>query len=311
MRRWDRLVELFLEEYAARGVAADTVANVTRELNRWGIWLKTRRPRPRLEDVGPDLLVRYVQARTVFKAKATVGTTVWILRAMGEFLVNAGIWSTNPLRWMRGPKLRPDRRVPRRINASALKRLLEGAATTRPGYHRYLWLAIIALLYGTGIRRGELIRLDLAHWRRDEGLLRVDGRKTGHERLVPLPPLAAQCLEAYLPQRHNLLERLGQRHEPALFVNRDGARLKEGGLTSGVQRVARRSGLEHLTLHQFRHSCASDLLEEGVGLPEVQRVLGHQTITTTVRYLHVADPQRHAAAGLHPINEMLALGGVA
>ena len=46
------------------------------------------------------------------------------------------------------------------------------------------------------------------------------------------------------------------------------------------------------SLHQFRHSCASDLLEAGVGLPEVQRILGHEGITTTVRYVHIADPQR-------------------
>ena len=208
MRRWDRLVEQFLEEYAARGVTAETVANVTRELHRWGGWLKSRRPRPRLEEVGPDLLVRYIQGRTAFRAKATVCTTVWILRSMGEFLVREGIWATSPLRWMRGPKLRPDCRVPRRINPSAMKRLLEGAATSRQGYyHRYLWLTIITLFYGTGIRRGELTRLNLTHWRRDEGLLLIDGRETGTERRVPVPTL--------------------------------------------------RCGLEHLTLHQFRHSRAS------------------------------------------------------
>ena len=311
MRRWDRLVERFMEEYTARGVTAETVASVTRELQRWGSWLKTRRPRPQLEEVGAEHVVRYIQGRTAFRAKATVCTTIWILRAMGEFLVREGLWSSNPLRWMRGPKLRPDARVPRRLNPSAMKQLLEEAAGGRLGYHRYLWLAVVALLYGTGIRRGELIRLDLTSWRRDEGLLLVDGRKTNTERRVPVPTLTARCLEAYLPQRHNLLERLGQLTESALFVNRDGVRLKESGVTCGVQRLAKRCGLEHVTLHQFRHSCASDLLEDGVRLPEVQRLLGHQTIMTTVRYLHIADPQRHAAVGLHPINEILSLGGVA
>jgi site-specific recombinase XerD len=61
-------------------------------------------------------------------------------------------------------------------------------------------------------------------------------------------------------------------------------------VSRGVQAVARRCGLEHVTLHQFRHTCASDLLEGGVHLPAVQQWLGHQTITTTVRYLHIADP---------------------
>lgn len=63
-----------------------------------------------------------------------------------------------------------------------------------------------------------------------------------------------------------------------------------------------------ITLHQFRHSCASDLLAEGVRLPEIQAMLGHQTIATTMRYLHVADPQLHEAVRRHPINEILPTG---
>lgn len=311
MKTTDALVEQYMEEYRARGLAPETVAHVTRELTRLATWLKQRRPRIRLDAVNTDVLIRYIRHRTVFRAKATVGTTVWVLRSFGEFLVREGVWAQNPLRWIRGPKLRADARVPRRINAAAMQRLLSGAAVGRQSYHRRLWLAIIALLYGTGIRRGELIRANVADWQPEAGLLRVDGRKTGRQRHVPVPPLAAQCLEAYLVQRHNHLERLGGVDEPALFINQVGHRLREHALSCGVQRLARRCGLGRVTLHQFRHSCASDLLEGGVQLPAVQQLLGHQTITTTVRYLHIADPHRRAAVRLHPINDMLAAGGAA
>ena len=64
------------------------------------------------------------------------------------------------------------------------------------------------------------------------------------------------------------------------------------------------------SLHQFRHSCASDLLEAGVHLAEVQRILGHAVISTTVRYVHIADPQRRAAIALHSINDWLQPQGV-
>ena len=60
-----------------------------------------------------------------------------------------------------------------------------------------------------------------------------------------------------------------------------------------------------ISVHQFRHSCASDLLEAGVHLAEVQRILGHQGIATTVRYTHIADPARRAAMTRHPINDFL------
>jgi integrase/recombinase XerD len=70
--------------------------------------------------------------------------------------------------------------------------------------------------------------------------------------------------------------------------------------------LAESAGVEGVTLHQFRHSCASDLLEGGATLPEVQRVLGHAAIESTVRYVAITDPNRNEAMKLHPINEFLA-----
>src|SRR5260221_295275 len=66
-----------------------------------------------------------------------------------------------------------------------------------------------------------------------------------------------------------------------------------------------------VTVHQFRHSCASDLLEAGVHLAEVQRILGHQGIATTVRYAHIADPARRAAIARHPVNDFLQVEALA
>lgn len=305
MRRWDRLLEQYLEEYVAAGRAVDTIAGVRRELERCGNWLKSRRPRPALEDVGSDLLIAYLQARSAFHSKSTLSGVMSKLRCWGEFLIRAGIWRENALRWMRGPKLDPRGRIPRRISEQALSDVWQTAATSRYGYHRWVWMTLLGVFYGTGARRGEIVRLDVTDWNRDEGLLLVDGRKTGWERRVPVPELVWRCLDAYLPQRHNLLESVGRTDEPALFVNKYGMRIKPHAISAGIKLIARRCGHEQLTLHQFRHSCASDLLESGAHLAEVQRLLGHQTIETTVRYLHVADPHLHASVARHPINAML------
>ena len=305
MRRWDGLADSYLEECAARGVCSATVLQRQRELDRWGSWMKHRRPRPNLEKVDSDLLIRYLRGRTRFRAKATVSCTMSVMRGMGDYLVRHELWQSNPLRWLRGPKLDWRTHLPRRITADSMKKLWESAVSGRQGYHRMLWIAVLALLYGTGLRRGELERLDVADWDREEGLLLVDGRKTGQERKVPLPELVSQCLESYLPQRQNHLEKLCMVQEPALLVNKLGGRLKGNCVSLAIGAIARRGKLPRITLHQFRHTCASDLLEDGVHLPEVQRILGHQTITTTMRYLHVADPQRHEAVRRHPINDIL------
>lgn len=306
MRRWNGLVDEYLAMCEARGLASATVEQRRRELERWGSWLRRRRPRPRLEEVDAQLVIAYVRSRTAFRSKATVATTMSVMRAMGGFLVERGFWGSNPLRWLRGPKLDARMRVPRRIGAEAMRGLWAAASEHRSLYQRHLWTTVLAVLYGTGLRRGELERLEVASWQREAGVIEVDGRKTGRVRRVPVPGLAEQCLERYLPQRHNQLERRGRLFETALFVNQRGERLRGGALSQGVARLSRRAGLERVPLHAFRHSCASDLLEAGVHLPEVMQWLGHRCVSTTMRYLQIADPQRHAAMERHPINDWLA-----
>jgi site-specific recombinase XerD len=297
-----------MDSYVARGVSPQTADRVGRELERWGSWLKRRRPKPRLEQVDVALIQRYIQVRTAFRSKATVAAVMGAMRGMGQFLTSEGLWVQNPLRWMRGPKLDSRLRVPRRVGRESLKRLWQQAASDRQGYYGRLWLTILSVLYGTGIRRGELERLNLEHWRRDESLLLIDGRKTSRQRQVSVPEVVWRCLEAYLPQRQNQLQQQGVLDESALFVNRWGRRLTGAAISGGIRRLAQRSGVGKVTLHQFRHTCASDLLEDGVRLPEVQAYLGHQAISTTVRYLQIADPQRHEAVRRHPINQLLEIG---
>lgn len=305
MRRWDSLLEAYIEEYVARGIDPATIHHVRSELERFGNWLKRRRPKPKLESMPAELLIRYIRERTPFKAKSTVSSVMSRLRGMGDFLVRRGVWLENPLRWLQGPKLTPYHRLPKRIDASDMKALWTAAAAGQTLYQRHLGITVLSLLYGTGLRRGELTRLNIADWDRDEGLLRIDGRKTGQERCVPVPRIVYHCLEAYLPHRQNHLLALECFTQPALFVNRDGQRLSEQSVSHCVRRLATRAGVALHSVHQFRHSCASDLLAAGARLPEVQRILGHSGIGSTMRYLHIADPERRAAMARHPLNDWL------
>jgi integrase/recombinase XerD len=181
------------------------------------------------------------------------------------------------------------------------------AASRGGDYSSHLWVTVLAILYGAGLRRGELERLSLDAFDRNEGTLRIDGRKSGRERCVPLPEMVLRCLEAYLPCRHNRLEATGQVGEQALLISRTGARVSGVAISHAILSIARRAGVSIHSVHQFRHTCASDLLEAGVHLAQVQGILGHAQISTTVRYVHIADPQRREAMRVHPLNDWLAL----
>ena len=305
MRRWDRLLDGYMEGYRARGVSAPVRAGTEARLHKWGRWLKGRRPRIGIEQIDAEVVTLYIAKCTSFRAKATVAATLSSMRGFGDHLVQEGLWKINPLRWMKGPRVTPYNRLPQRIDHGHMEAMWREAANRHGHYSSHLWVTVLALLYGTGLRRGELERLNLEHFDRTEGTLRIDGRKTGRERCVPLPEMVGRCLEAYLPLRHNQLEAAGRSGESALLVSRVGQRLSGAAISNGIHAMARRAQVPLHSLHQFRHSCASDLLEAGVHLAEVQRILGHGIIQTTVRYTHIADPQRRAAMRLHPLNQWL------
>ena len=305
MKRWDGLLDKYVALQQTRGLAESTIAGRRRELVCFGNWLKSRRPRPALEYIGADEIVAYVRCRSAFHSRSTVASVTSILRSVGEFLVGEAIWRSNPLRWMRGPKMDPRRQLPRRIGREQQQALWKAAEEKRQEHARYQAVCVLAILYGTGLRRGELERLDLDDWDRDSSVLKIDGRKTGTQRHVPVGQAVWRCIEAYLPHRHNRLEARGKLEERALLVNTRGERLNSAGLGQLIVRLSKDAQLPTVTLHQFRHSCASDLLEAGVTIPEVQRVLGHASIQSTIRYTAVADPQRALAMSRHPVNQFL------
>ena len=289
-----RLVEGYLEEYRSRGVCEATVGHTAVRLADWGYWLKSRRPRPQLEAIDAELHVRYIESRSTFRAKATAYGTLSTMRGFGEYLVRQGIWTHNPLRWMKGPKITAYSRLPQRIDRAHMEALWAEAAKRRGNFSRHLWIAVLALLYGTGLRRGELERLDIEHFDRTEGLLRIDGRKSGRERRVPVSEFVFRCLEAYWLQRHNQLERGGRLNERALLVSYECSARSLRSLDGRESAGPRRDG--HRPRADRRRSCGgTGERSRGARRRVSERVdpiadrLGRNAFTA------LADPQRHAA----------------
>jgi len=218
-----------MEGYRARGVGLGSVTHTAARLDAWGRWLKHHRPRVAIEDIDADLITRYIASRRSFRAKSTVYGTLSSMRCFGDFLVTEGLWAANPMRWMKGPRITPYSKLPKRIDHEHMQALWREAASRRGPYSSHLWITVLAMLYGTGLRRGELARLDVDHFDRAEATLRIDGRKTGRERCVPLPEMVLRCLEVYLPLRHNALEQAGTVGERALLITRRGERLTPHG----------------------------------------------------------------------------------
>lgn len=145
--------------------------------------------------------------------------------------------------------------------------------------------AAIEVLYGTAVRRKELLDVALPAVRLSEGLLHVNG-KGDKERVVPLGRAAQRALEEYLSRGR---PRLVRGDHQAVFVSGyHGGPVSEVELRQSIRKHARRAGIKkRIGYHLFRHTCATHLLRGGADLRAIQVLLGHEHLNTTARYTRV------------------------
>jgi integrase/recombinase XerD len=144
---------------------------------------------------------------------------------------------------------------------------------------------MLHLLYATGLRVSELVKLPLISFNRHSGNLRVLG-KGNKERLVPIGEQARVLLEEYLD--HIRPQLLYGKTSPSLFVTMQGRAMTRNRYWQILKDIALLAGIKkEISPHVLRHSFATHLLENGADLRSVQLMLGHSDISTTQLYTHI------------------------
>ncbi len=168
--------------------------------------------------------------------------------------------------------------------------------------------AILEVFYGAGIRRAELVRLDLSDLDRAHSTLTVRQGKGGKDRVVPLGEHAAHWLERYLSECRPKLE--VRAAEAALFLTGYGERFSCGFLGNWVRRVLEKAGIDRPgSCHLLRHSCATHMLEGGADIRFIQQLLGHRSLETTQVYTALTIQQlREVHSRCHPHGRRTAAG---
>jgi integrase/recombinase XerC len=203
------------------------------------------------------------------------------LRMFFKYLTREGHVPLNPAKLARLPKA--PKKLPLVMTAETTSGLLDGAAQLDDGLpHPKRDLAMLELLYGSGLRVSELVGLDLHDIDHADRWLRVRG-KGRKERQVPFPGKAAEALHSYLMQRH------AKPAEDAVFVNHHGKRIT----TRGVQKIVKSyseafNGDSEIHPHSFRHAFATHLLGDGADLRAIQELLGHARLSTTQKYTQLS-----------------------
>jgi integrase/recombinase XerC len=229
------------------------------------------------EVVARDVRAFLAELHTRGLEPVSVARKLAAVRSWFRFLRRRGVVDRNPAQQIRSPRL------PRKLvsflpidETVALMDARHPRGTARD-------VAIVELLYASGLRVSELAGLDLGDVDLAEMTVRVLG-KGRKERIVPFGEAAAHALRAHLAAR-------GSAHG-AVFLNRRGGRLTVRTVHTIVRRQARAAGIvRRVSPHTLRHTFATHLLDSGADLRAIQELLGHSRLSTTQRYTHVGSDQ--------------------
>jgi len=238
------------------------------------------------------------QQQSLGRSRATLARRSASARAFTGWLNRTGRIPADPGAALASPKAH--RPLPAALRQDEVRLLLDAAAehalTDGPVGRRDL--ALLELLYATGIRVGELCGLDVDDLDDGRRVVRVLG-KGRKERTVPYGVPAASALDRWTAARSKLAR---QGSGPALFLGARGGRIDPRAVRSVVhQRLAEVPGAPDLGPHGLRHTAATHLLEGGADLRIFQVLLGHASLATTQIYTHVTrDRLRSAYEQAHP-----------
>lgn len=242
-----------------------------------------------------------------FKPK-TVKRKIASIKAFLNYCEDEDLLEENPFRRMK-IKYNEPFVLPKTIPVKDLTKLLNAAYHSSNSikstiYKEHMGLrdvAILELLFATGMRVSELCSLSVGDIDAGEWVVKIMG-KGAKERIIQLTNQSV--IDAVVRYMDNCIQRTGT--ATPLFTNRNGDRISEQSVRRIINKYSNIAGITaHFTPHMFRHTFATLLLEEDVDIRYIQRLLGHSTITTTQIYTHVSSAkQRSILEVKHPRNKI-------
>jgi len=266
-----------------KGYSAATVRAYAADLDQFEAFLAARRARS-LKDyesiTREDATAFLAELHRLRLKKSSMSRKLSSLRSLFTYLLKNQLLQKNPLSGLRNP--RQEKRQPRTLNVDQAVAVMEGQVA--PGALGLRDLALVEVLYGSGLRVSEALSLTTDDVRTDRGFVRVRG-KGNKERLAPLSEAARERLVEYLRIRHEMVPDVSQE---SLFVGVRGGPLTRREAQRIVARLAAGAGIgQDVHPHTLRHSFATHLLQAGADLRSVQEMLGHSRLSTTERYTHL------------------------
>lgn len=272
-----------------RNASPNTVAAYSKDLEQFDLFLRENKLAGASESAPsePTLISREDLQRFLFYlhnrfASASVSRKLATLRKFFTYLKREGRIEKNPARMIHTPKR--SQKLPENLSVDEVFALLE--TTPENDKTALRDRALFELLYTTGARVSELSDADLGSLDPDLSIIRLLG-KGNKQRIVPIGTKARDALKAYFSLRRKNGGDLDSNRP--LFLNTKGRRLSRQSIYKIVNKASRRALLyKDVSPHGLRHSFATHMLQGGAGIREIQSLLGHSNLNTTVHYTHLS-----------------------
>lgn len=288
----DDLINSFLSYLTVeKGLSQNTVESYRLDLKGFSAFL-SKKGIP-LENFKKEDIIDYIsERRDNGIAASSICRLLSSLKGFAKYLIIEKIISEDPTETIRTPERW--QRLPKAVGFDKICKLLN-TPDSSSSYIRDI--AMLELMYSSGLRVSEIISLKINNINYEAGFLRVMG-KGSKERVVPMNERAKEKIQNYLHSlRHKLLK---NKQSPYLFLSNRGLPMTRQRFWQTLKRLARQAGIS-ISPHIIRHSFATHLLDGGADLRSVQKMLGHSDISTTQVYTKVSsDRIKKAYYQYHP-----------
>ncbi len=285
-----KMIDSFLDSlWLEQGLSKSTLDAYRSDLKLLKVWAKNRELK--MDEISrPDLLEFIAFKAEQGSSARTSARMLSSLRRFYTYLMQQEIISTNPTDKISMPKI--GRSLPVLLTENEVLKLIKAPNTKKPlGFRDRVMLE---LLYATGLRVSELVKLEVNQVNLNQGYLRVMG-KGDKERLVPMGKTAKRWMKNYL--NGPIQEILNDRQSDCLFPTRTSTSISRQAFWQIIKKYAMKVGIStKLSPHSLRHAFATHLINHGADLRVVQMLLGHSDLSTTQIYTHIA---QHRLKDLH------------